>query len=299
MPTRKRGRTHHHHHKRRTRRKKRGFQKARCSPVTASDNLRFTCFTSRGLHRLRDVWNMRHSDLKITSNDPRKIWDSLRKYMRSSCDNEMCWLRQQCIKHGVDRSMLTSFAPLAPNEWKKKPFDWLSSLEIQGVMRQWEKARSDFAFIGPSPINYDEHVLFDECVWEELCKFSLRQYIKRGKTKIGIIFNLDTHRRNGSHWVALFIDTKKGTICYFDSYGEKIPKRITKFIDTVKEQSGALGKKYELCTMKRRHQYSESECGMYCLYFIIELIKGRSWKSFEKRRISDKHMRKLRKIYFN
>jgi hypothetical protein len=42
-----------------------------------------------------------------------------------------------------------------------------------------------------------------------------------------------------------------------------------------------------------------SECGMYCLYVIIELTKGSPWEKVSEKRINDKYMKKLRKIYFN
>jgi len=51
--------------------------------------------------------------------------------------------------------------------------------------------------------------------------------------------------------------------------------------------------------VEMRHQYSNSECGMYSLYFIIEQIKGRNWKYFNNIKIEDKKMKKLRKVYFN
>jgi hypothetical protein len=168
-------------------------------------------------------------------------------------------------------------------------------------MKQYEKTYKCFDFIGPSPIDYDKHVSYGECVWEELCEFSLNKQIKEGKTKIGIIFNLDPHHKPGSHWVAMFINTKKREIYYLDSYGEKIPRQINKFANKVKKQSLKIGnkKEYELIVNKRRHQFSESECGMYSLYFIIQMLKGYPFSKFLKKRIRDKYMIKLRKIYFN
>ena len=44
---------------------------------------------------------------------------------------------------------------------------------------------------------------------EKLCEFSLKDTMQNNKTKIGIIFNLDKHNKPGSHWVAMFINTKK------------------------------------------------------------------------------------------
>ena len=33
--------------------------------------------------------------------------------------------------------------------------------------------------------------------------------MKRGKTKIGIIFNTDPHDKPGQHWISMFINIKK------------------------------------------------------------------------------------------
>jgi len=49
----------------------------------------------------------------------------------------------------------------------------------------------------------------------------------------------------------------------------------------------------------RRFQYSNSECGMYSMYFIIRMIAGESFKKFCKKRIADKYMLDFRKILFD
>jgi len=245
---------------------------------------------------------MKHPDRKIKSNEPRNIWRSLHYVLNTSCNKESCWLKHKAIKEDIDlETKEYTFAPVAPKEWIENPTEWLTSVDILEVMKQYEKTFKCFDFIGPSPIDYDKHVAYGECVWEELCEFSLEKQLKEKKPKIGIIFNLDSHDKPGSHWVAMFIDTKRGEIYYLDSYGEKIPRQIKKFANKVKKQSLKIGKKkeYKLLENKRRHQFSESECGMYSLYFIIQMLKGVTFKKFTSKRIKDSYMMKLRKIYFN
>lgn len=220
--------------------------------------------------------------------------------MESSCNKESCWMKHKCLKEGLDNSIIeNTFAPSQPLEWKKKPNEWLSSVDIQKVMKQYEKAYKCFEFLGPSPIDFDDHKLYGECVWEELCKFNLVDFIKRNKTKIGIIFNLDKHTQSGSHWVGMFINTKRKQITYMDSYGDQAPKEVNDIANRIKKQSETIGSPYEYNTTTLRHQYSNSECGMYCLHFIIESVKGRDWEYFNKKKISDKKMKNLRNIYFN
>jgi len=276
------------------------FINEKCSPKGDRETLEYSCYKSDDLHRLKDIWNARHPDIKINTNNTRQIWERLRSLMSTTCNKESCWLKHKCIKEGVNKNLLNkTFAPMQPLSWKKKPNEWLSSVDIQNVMKQYENAYKCFEFIGPSPIDFDEHKLWGECVWEELCKFDLLDCINRGKTKIGIIFNLDTHDKPGSHWVGLFINTKKRKIIYMDSYGDKPPKEVNKLANRIENQSTKLGAKYDYHKITMRHQYSNSECGMYCLYFIVEQVKGKNWKYFDNYKIPDKKMKKLRKIYFN
>lgn len=298
MVTRKRRRTK----RRKSRRRRRAFRKLRCAPKDKrnKDVLGFTCYTATALHKLRDGWNARHPDRRIDTNDPRRIWEGLKYVMSTTCATEACWIRHQCMKNDLDHgALLGHFAPEAPAEWKDKPSEWLTTVDIQEVMRQWEKAHPRFAFLGPSPSDYGKRKLFDECVWEELCKFSLANYRRKGKTKIGVIFNLDPHYKPGSHWVALFIDIKKQAIYYFDSYAEGAPAAIMKFVHEVQKQGKRNGTPFTFEQNKKRHQYSDSECGMYSMFFILRMLHGKTFESFQRYRVPDKAMRRLRKIYFN
>jgi len=286
------------------RQKKRNYtkkiKKEMCSPRKNSDMLSYTCYTKKALINLKNIWNIRHPDYRIKTNTPYKIWFELKNKFSDTCNKESCWLKHKCLKENIDQKDFSKlFAPKMPESWKKKPNEWLSSVDIMKVMKQYEDAYHNFEFLGPSPIDFDTHKYNGECVWEELCEFSLKDTISRGKKKIGIIFNLDPHYKQGSHWVALFIDTNKKETYYFDSYGEKLPKQIKKFIDMVGNQGATSGHKYVNYYNKTRHQYGNSECGMYCLYVIIQMVKGVAFKNLMKKKIPDLKMLKLRQLYFN
>ena len=278
--------------------RKNKFIKDKCSPKKNKKE-KISCYTKGSLNRLKNIWNMKHPDMKITSKDYVEIWKQLKSKMNNTCYRESCWLSELYEdEHLKEKEYLINFAAKTPKSWKKNPTEWLSSLEIIEVMKRWENIDDEFEFIGPSPIDYDTHIMYNECVWEELCEFNLEDTLNRGKKKIGIIFNLDKHNQPGSHWVALYIDLKKNEVYYFDSYGDRIPAQINKFVKKVQEQGKKLNINIKKITLKKRHQYSDSECGMYSLYFIIQLVKGKSISHFNKR-ISDKYMKKLRKTYFN
>ena len=176
---------------RKIRQKNKTVKQNRCSRSSPDD---YSCYDTKSLLKLRQYWNIRHPDQKITSDKPREIWKALKNNLSHICDKESCWLRQKFIKHNLDNKLLNlTFAPQAPDTWKKNPKEWLNSLDITRVMRQFEDKYPNFQFIGPSPIDFDDHKMDGECVWEELCKFDLAKTLKQNKTKIGIIFNLDPH----------------------------------------------------------------------------------------------------------
>ena len=279
------------------------FIKLNCSPINKTPNQNYTCYTEDDLIKLRNMWNARHPDRPITTNHSKEIWDQLKNYYANICNKESCWVRQMTKNTKMEQELLDAFAPESPNEWKKNPNEWLSSLDILEVMSQYEKKYKCFNFLGPSPIDYDTHLLYGECVWEELCHFNLQNQIKNGKTKIGIIFNLDPHYKGGSHWVSIFINIKKGTIFFFDSAGESIPKQIKKFVDTVKKQGLELEKPIKFKFDQNfpiEHQYKNTECGIYSLFFIIHMLEDKITAHYLKTHIlKDEYMQQFRKIYYN
>ena len=118
-------------------------------------------------------------------------------------------------------------------------------------------------------------------------------------TKIGIIFNLDTHDKPGSHWVAMYMDLNKEVVYYFDSYGSSPPSEVQVLIERLQEQAEELGfeLKYDYC--KTRHQYEHSECGVYSIYFIVQLLENKkTFREIEQARIADEYVNSKRKYYF-
>jgi hypothetical protein len=288
-------------YKKKENKKNNQFQKVKCAPnPNKNEVLGFTCYTSEALEKMRQLWNARHPDYKIQDNDPRQVWEELKENMEGTCNNELCWIKQNFVKNNLDSEILNyTFAPKAPSSWLKNPNEWLSSMDILNVMKQYEKRFHCFDFLGPSPIDFDDHVMFGECVWEELCKFNLNNFLKNEKYKIGVIFNLDPHYKNGSHWVALFINIRKKQILYFDSYGTQPCIEIKRFIKKIIKQAQHLNINIKYTYNKTRHQYGNSECGMYSLHFIIENLKDTPLKELMDKKISDEEMVQLRKSYFN
>ena len=284
---------------------KKFMKRLNCSPLVTKNNStrklkNISCFTDNGLKKMVDHWNIKHPDDKIKTKNSREIWKFFKEKFSNVCNTERCWLRQKFIEND-NGDLIKFFSPNAPKIWRDKPYTWLNSKDIEEIMNQYEDAYNFFEFIGPTPIDFDKKIDDKECVWNELCNFSLKNKIKKNINKIGIIFNTDPHNKSGEHWIAIFVDIKNAFISYFDSNGNKPPKEVITLVDRIKDQGKELGINFKyLDNHKNIHQKNDGQCGMYTLYFIIELLlENKKPEYFKTTKISDETMRDYRFIYYN
>jgi len=275
---------------------KSNFKKLSCHPRKTKKS--YTCYTDPVLLELRNLWNKKHPEKPIIDTSTKKIWKALRERMKE-CDQEVCWM-ETLEKENIQRVKKDYFAPVPPKEWKHNDREWLSNEDIDKVLEQYQNVYREFAFIHASPMDFDTKVK-DRCVSEALCKINLEQYRKNGKTKIGIVLNLDNHDDNGSHWVCIWVDLKKQIIFYFDSAGNPPTREVDVLADRLKKQGKAMGIHFKYQDNRNKvHQRSNSECGMYVLYFIIHLLeKKKKPTTFNRTRIEDEEVAKYRDVYFN
>ena len=100
---------------------------------------------------------------------------------------------------------------------ESKSFDTFAEKRLGGASKIAEGAKEKG---GPAMLTY-HHFKVKLPYYEKAaeCKFDLKDYLKEGKNKIGIVFNMDPHYKSGSHWISLFINVKKKVIFFFDSVG--------------------------------------------------------------------------------
>ena len=294
--------------------RKENKKKINCNPLVRNRTIvSNTCYTPDAITVIKDAYNKEHPTTPILAIYPKEIWREIQSRF-TYCSKEDCWLEQ--IKDTKMRKQLDEmlFAPDQPPEWKQNPNEWLSNFDIAAVLKQYEQSHPHFRLLGPTPIDYDakDETNGGQCVWEDLCSISIADLHKKGKTNLGIVFNLDPHYEKGLHWTSMFVDMKNASIFYYDSALYPFPKEVNRLKKEIIKQ-GALMNPPILFKFKRntnRHQNSSSECGMYCLFFIItyltsetEFMKNMTMKQkidlFCKKRIPDKYVEKYRTIYFN
>ena len=272
------------------------FRKFNCAPGKGNN---YTCYDNNSLNIIKKLWNIKHPDDKIKDKNPKQIWIKLKDKFSNICNNEFCWMETEFTKNKLNKRLLKQrFAPFHPRHWNIDKNAWLSSTDIIKVMKGYEDNYTNFNFIGPSPIDFDNKLSDKLCVYNELCNFNLEKFIKKNINKIGFIFNTDPHYKSGSHWIALYLDTKKNILFFFDSNGDIIPQQVKKLSNRILDQSKTLNLnlKYD-DNYKVNHQKSNTECGMYCLYFIITLLKDQyNTEHFKKKIIKDDLMESYRNI---
>lgn len=221
-------------------------------------------FEADEVERLRTVYNRDHPGSPIPQGTAEQTWAALQKRFHEECRTG----KSSCII----ANMMSK--PRAPESWNVNRYEWLSSDDIESVEKEYEKLFADYAFLGCVPIDFDMQDETGKCLVSTLCSTNIKKLYDDGKHRIGIVFNTDPHDGPGEHWIALFADIRPELeyprITYFDSYAHKPEKEIQKLMKRWKEQCDAMAihlKPTQLTYNKTRHQYKDSECGMYCLYF--------------------------------
>jgi len=269
-----------------------------------------SCFSIEALRKIAIKWNAETSanpNMKIqfdNNTSGSSIWTSINNVMKQKCNSEICWMKQDFIKDSpLAKELLKNFKPLMPKKWLSHPMEWLNTLDIRNVMNQYEIKHPNFEFIGPVPMDFDTKIGFGQCVIDELCKINLDDLMKKGKSKIGVVFNLDKHTQSGSHWVAMYGDFKgengvNSQICYWDSYGMKPNKEVVVLMERLKKQASELGHTVDIKINNVRHQYKNSECGVYCIYFLVSLLDSKSFENIVENIVKDDDMNSKRETFF-
>ena len=273
-----------------------------CSPLATTRRNGNSCLPSKVVSRIvSTTLGASVGGDPSSSIVPATSVQTLAKRLGCKETNGRCIVERSPLSHKEKKLLLhTYFRPTMPAEWKAKPNMWLSSEDIHNVMEQYEKAYPEFRFLGVVPIDFSAPDPYKtgpakQCLNRQFCEVDLAEERAKGRRILGAVFNLDPHYKDGSHWIALAIDLQKNMVYYFDSYGMAPPKQIARFMRYLTLQEPRL----KLQSNGRRFQYSDSECGMYSLYFIIRMIAGESFKHFCRNPIRDKWMLEFRNTLFD
>lgn len=287
-----------------------------CAPQRGQSG---TCFSLQELRHIAKQYNrtLRHKQLprrRGGSLEPiavhhhrskKELWMEIdaRMQQTTDCATEMCWADQSTSTAPYASS---AFRPAMPRSWKSNHTEWLSTTDIHKVMKQYEHAYQGFHFVGAVPVDFaspHDSGQMGKCVVQALCNVRITQWWKRGIRQIGIVYNLDAHDEPGSHWVSSFIDIEACKVYYYDSFGsESPPYEIHRFLTNVASQLSDFhgSTPCEVQTNRHRHQFKNTECGIYSMYFIASMLEGtQTFDDFVQHGLHDTQMNAYRTTFYN
>lgn len=276
-----------------------------CAPNKYDGN---TCFTFEQLLDMAKAYNLYitknnfnpnkdglNSNLIAIKNDKKYLLKELMKRFDDVCSgNQICLTKQTFMNEIVNLMhediLYNTFRPSGP----EKSTEWLSTNDIDEVMKQYEIIVPEFKFMGAVPKN---------CSKVSLCSLfgkDFNKFINSGKTKIGIVFNHDSFGQPGSHWVALYLDLNKNHCYYCDSVGEKPLNEVREYIDSYKQfAEGRSGGKFTYKWNNNKYQMDGSECGVYSCNFLIRLLRNQDFDEIVTNPLSFKEINSCRNVYFS
>lgn len=262
-----------------------------------------TCFTIEQLTKLAKGYNstVKEDDKKIEiKNDKKYLLKELVDKLPKTCKDQLCILKEKYVNNIDNFDILyNTFRPKGPTY----KFKWLSTSNINQIMIQYQEDPNykDFIFLGAVPLDFQEiniPINFKKNGFNTFLNNLYNDNIK----KIGIVFNLDKHYEPGSHWVASYADIEKNQVYFFDSYGKKPEKEIyqyiTKIMDWIINKKNIQKKEIDYRHNTVRHQFKNSECGVYSCNFIIRLLKGETFENITSNITLDDKINTCRQKYF-
>ena len=234
-----------------------------------------------------DVSDLIAKAFKITNvTKPEDVIKEAAKKLK--CDDELCVVEHLPAEHS--RAIIqTKFKPRGP----RLTTNLLSNVHIDKVLDTWTRKYKKFYHVEFQMIDFAE-------MKTELATLDISRLIRQ-YNNIGVVINSDETSGRGKHWFCIFCDLKAEpiTIEYFNSSGREPYPQIKAWMLMTKELLEDRQIKSEPVVVSRiQHQQSDTECGMYSLYYIWCRLEGIPHHKFDERPIPDKLVTKFRKSVF-
>tara|TARA_B100000530_G_C15930633_1_gene476713 strand:+ start:1154 stop:2095 length:942 start_codon:yes stop_codon:yes gene_type:complete len=274
-----------------------------CNPNNTSKT-NFSCFSENQIYAIINRFNQLYPNNKIRcvsrpiSACYGELKEKLSQLKNKKLKNEWCWTEDKDFSDIFKNTKKLIFVPKMPSEWcptikkwREQRIDapWLSNFDIDDVLTQYDKKYPGFEFLGTFPIDFYKKKKYG-CV-SHLCNFNINEIVSRNKYAFGLVLNTDSSDGPGEHWISLYCNINKKCMYFFNSATNiktRIPPEIIEFARSIMKQIKDLYKvtlnfKFN---NKKKHQMSNSECGMYAIYFILcmldaDEVNGSCDKEFE------------------
>ena len=281
-----------------------------CSPKTNKDS---KCLPYNVLVKIADIIN-KNSNTTINIHNNSDLYNDIQNHISRiySCKNEKCWMETIKLIDNIPHQLLKEFKsyykPKKPKNWINNKNTWLTSEDIDKVLKQYTDKHPNFFVYNSTPIDFDLKNNNGTCKINDLCKIDIMKLYNKYDF-ISIVFNTDPHYKSGQHWICLFIDLKgfnqnilneNNTPCiyFFDSVGSNPPKEVTKLINKIREQGKKNNIIFDYYYNDIQYQKGTTECGIYCIHFITYMLTNGIFHEYVNKNLSDEFIEKYRSFYF-
>lgn len=180
---------------------------------------------------------------------------------------------------------------------------WLTDKNIDGVLKQLMRKHPGTKHMGFHMIDFDKHE-------KPLSQLDMvRDVLAAGFDSFCVVINTDVYGGPGVHWFCIFCDFRgpgtraaPWTIEYFNSSGARPAQSVSDWMiktrySIISDAEHGADVKIVTAAPIQHQRDTNSECGVYCLYYIYKRIHGEPLATF-RTRIPDAVMIAFRKKLF-
>lgn len=135
----------------------------------------------------------------------------------------------------------------------------------------------------------------------ELRDLNFKDLYTRGFRTFGCILNTDKWSGPGKHWVCIFgtIDQNNINVEYFNSSGRKVDRYESLLKWKKLKNTEGYNLTIKNVVSEEGIQKSDTECGVWCIYYIKNRLEGKSPTYFMDKKITDKDITYARQWLFS
>lgn len=284
----------------------------KCSPLALATTYpqHGRCMSDADIRLLAEAWNTENARRKnstVRVGASGGIAATIHDLSRVLGPDMSSWIDSEFVrKDSALRAKLSKrFRPKSPKAWHRDPRTWLSTVDIEKVMKQYEASHTDFQFLGVFPRDFTSVTRSSapECLaGAHVCNLKPGEPSQR--KHMGIVFNLDRHDQKGSHWVCCFVsvdpDKPMYGAYYYDSVARPPPMEVAKWmLDLRSRLLIKSDRKFEVVYNRVRRQFYNTECGMFVIRFLtVAMENNKTFETISNEMGYDDDMNALRRVMF-
>lgn len=254
-----------------------------------------------------------------SENSPLKALEKAEELL--DCDGESCVIthpefKKYASKHGIREKDIQKELHLRYKTYgPRNSTELLNNYNIDDTLRIWARKHINFFPCPFAMMDFDTNGdLFGKIKFDKMLDGYMSAYlgpsigdVKRKFNCMGCVVNTDVSTGPGIHWVAVFVDCRSypWTIEYFNSVGRPPPKVMVNWmeknrahlINYLRHQNIDIEVK-TISVTNVDHQDSQTECGLYSLFYIRKRLEGANYTYFMGKQIPDELMIEFRKRIF-